>query len=175
MVHAIGGSVNVQVYIGVGFVFPGVQGDEENYDPANVGYGNISVQNAVLGVDGLTDDEFIIVSKIQGYGNTANHGDYPAGTDPEAAKADWLQQDMGATKEVYTGLQTFQLYRIDTAISRVTVLTPKGGSTGIETINYNKIVSDQNAPIYNLNGVQVNPNALQKGIYIKQGKKFIVR
>ena len=154
VVHAIGGSVNVQVYIGVGFVFPGVQGDEENYDPANVGYGNI---------------------KIQGYGNTANHGDYPAGTDPEAAKADWLQQDMGATKEVYTGLQTFQLYRIDTAISRVTVLTPKGGSTGIETINYNKIVSDQNAPIYNLNGVQVNPNALQKGIYIKQGKKFIVR
>ena len=174
MVHAIGGSVNVQVYIGVGFVFPGVQGDEENYDPANAGYGNIRVQNATLGVDGLTDDEFIIVSKIQGYGNTANHGDYPAGTDPEAAKADWLQQDMGATKEVYTGLQTFQLYRIDTAISRVTVLTPKN-TTGIETINYNKIVSDQNAPIYNLNGVQVNPNALQKGIYIKQGKKFIVR
>ena len=175
VVHAVGGSVNVQVYIGVGFVFPGVQGDEENYDPAGAGYGNISVANATLGVDGLTDDEFIIVSKIQGYGNTANHGDYPAGTDPEAAKADWLQQDMGATKEVYTGLQTFQLYRIDTAISRVTVLTPKGGSTGIETINYNKIVSDQNAPIYNLNGVQVNPNALQKGIYIKQGKKFIVR
>ena len=174
MVHAIGGSVNVQVYIGVGFVFPGVQGDEENYDPANAGYGNIRVQNATLGVDGLTDDEFIIVSKIQGYGNTANHGDYPAGTDPEAAKADWLQQDMGATKEVYTGLQTFQLYRIDTAISRVTVLTPKN-TTGIETINYNKVVSDQNAPIYNLNGVQVNPNALQKGIYIKQGKKFIVR
>ena len=174
VVHAVGGSVNVQVYIGVGFVFPGVQGDEENYDPAGAGYGNISVKEATLGVDGLTDDEFIIVSKIQSYGNTANHGDYPAGTDPEAAKADWLQQDMGATKEVYTGLQTFKLYRIDTAISRVTVLTPKN-TTGIETINYNKIVSDQNAPIYNLNGVQVNPNALQKGIYIKQGKKFIVR
>ena len=174
MVHAIGGSVNVQVYVGVGFVFPGVQGDAENYDPAGAGYGNIRVQNATLGVDGLTDDEFIIVSKIQSYGNTANHGDYPAGTDPEAAKADWLQQDMGATKEVYTGLQTFQLYRIDTAISRVTVLTPKN-ATGIETINYNKVVSDQNAPIYNLNGVQVDSKNLTKGIYIKQGKKFIVR
>lgn len=173
VVHAIGGSVNVQVYIGVGFVFPGVQGDEENYDPANVGYGNISVQNAVLGVDGLTDDEFIIVSKIQGYGNTANHGDYPAGTDPEVAKADWMQQDMGATKEVYTGLQTFQLYRIDTAISRVTVLTPKNG-TGIEEIS-NKVVSDHNAPIYNLNGVMMDSNSLQKGIYIKQGKKFVVK
>lgn len=174
MVHAVGGSVNVQVYIGVGFVFPGVQGDEENYDPAGAGYGNIRVANATLGVDGLTDDEFIIVSKIQGYGNTANHGDYPVGTDAEAAKADWLQQDMGGTKEVYTGLQTFQLYRIDTAISRVTVLTPKNG-TGIEETNYNKVVSDQNAPIYNLNGVQMNSKNLTKGIYVKQGKKFVVK
>ena len=170
-----GGSVNLQVYIGVGFVFPGVQGDTETYDPANAGYGNIRVANATFGVDGLTDNEFIIVSKLGSYGNTANHGDFAAGTDPEAAKAEWLQQDLGAAKEVYTGLQTFQLYRIDTAMSRVTVLTPKADPTGIETLNYNKVVSDQNAPIYNLNGVQVNPNALQKGIYIKQGKKFIVK
>lgn len=170
----IGGSVNVQVYVGVGFVFPGVQGDAENYDPANAGYGNIRVANATLGVDGLTDDEFIIVSKLGSYGGSANHGDYPAGTDPETAKADWLSKDLGGYAEVYTGLQTFQLYRIDTAISRVTVLTPKN-ATGIETINYNKVVSDQNAPIYNLNGVQVDSKNLTKGIYIKQGKKFVVR
>ena len=174
MIYGVGGSVNLQVYIGVGFVFPGVQGDDENYDPAGAGYGNISVPNAVFGIDGLTDEEFIIVSKAGAYGNTANHGDFAAGTDPEAAKEEWLQQDLGAAKEVYTGLQTFQLYRIDTALTRVTVLTPKNG-TGIETINYNKIVSDQNAPVYNLNGVQMNPNALQKGIYIKQGKKFVVK
>jgi hypothetical protein len=174
MVHAIGGSVNVQLFIGVGFVFPGVQGDAENYDPAGAGYGNIRVQNATLGVDGLTDDEFIIVSKIGSYGGSSNHGDYPVGTDPETAKADWLSKDLGGYAEVYTGLQTFQLYRIDTAISRVTVLTPKN-TTGIETINYNKVVSDQNAPVYNLNGVQVDSKNLTKGIYIKQGKKFVVR
>lgn len=173
MVHAIGGSVNVQLFIGVGFVFPGVQGDAENYDPAGAGYGNIRVNNAVLGVDGLTDDEFIIVSKIGSYGGSSNHGDYPVGTDPETAKADWLSKDLGGYAEVYTGLQTFQLYRIDTAISRVTVLTPKNG-TGIEEIT-NKVISDQNAPVYNINGVKMNPNALQKGIYIKQGKKFIVK
>jgi len=168
-----GGSVNLQVFVGVGFVFPGVQGDTEAYDPAGVGYGNIRVNNATFGVDGLTDDEFIIVSKAGGYGNTANHGDYAAGTDPDAAMTDWLAQDLGATKEVYTGLQTFQLYRIDTAMSRVTVLTPKNG-TGIEEIT-NKVVSDHNAPIYNLNGVMMNSNSLQKGIYIKQGKKFVVK
>jgi len=169
-----GGSVNLQVYIGVGFVFPGVQGDAEAYDPANAGYGNIRVANATFGVDGLTDNEFIIVSKIGGYGNSSNHGDYPAGTDPEVAKADWLQQNLGGYAEVYTGLQTFQLYRIDTAISRVTVLTPKNG-TGIDNMNYNKVVSDANAPVYNLNGVKMNPNALTKGIYVKQGKKFVVK
>lgn len=174
VVHAIGGSVNLQVYIGIGFVFPGVQGDEENYDPAGAGYGNISVANAIFGVDGLTDNEFIIVSKAGGYGNTANHGDFPAGTDPEVAKAQWLQDDLGTVKEVYKGTETFQLYRIDTAMPRVTVLTPKNG-TGIETLPYNKVVSDQNAPVYNLNGVQVEPNALQKGIYIKQGKKFVIK
>ena len=49
-------------------------------------------------------------------------------------------------------------------------------TTGIQTIKtVNEKAVDANAPIYNLNGVQVNPNALQKGIYIKQGKKFIVR
>ena len=42
-------------------------------------------------------------------------------------------------------------------------------------MNTGVVVSDHNAPIYNINGVQVNPNNLQKGIYVKQGKKFIVR
>lgn len=31
------------------------------------------------------------------------------------------------------------------------------------------------ASVYNLNGVRVNPSTLQKGVYIKQGKKFVVK
>jgi hypothetical protein len=81
---------------------------------------------------------------------------------------------LGAVNSTCKGTETFSLNRVDTSLSRVLVLSPKN-ATGIETINYNKVVSDHNAPIYNLNGVQVNPNALQKGIYIKLGKKFIVR
>ena len=169
---AEGGSVNVQVWPGIGFVFGGIQGDTETYDPAGVGYGNIRVNNATLGVDGLTDDEFIIVSKIGGYGNTANHPIFPVGTDPETAKADYLADNIGGYAEVYKGTETFQLYRIDTAISRVTVLTPKGG-TSIQTVGM-QTVSDKNAPVYNLNGVRIS-GALKKGVYIKQGKKFIVK
>jgi len=145
----------------------------------NIGAGLIQVGgtnaqlNMTFGVDGLTDKEMIVVSKINDYGNGSIHPQFPAGTDPTTAKEQYKAMHLGAVNEVVSGTQTFQLYRIDTAISRVLVLTPKNG-TGIEEINYNKVVSDHNAPIYNLNGVRVD-GALKKGIYIKQGKKFIVK
>jgi hypothetical protein len=34
-------------------------------------------------------------------------------------------------------------------------------------------VSDHNAPIFNLTGARVS--TLNKGVYVKQGKKFIVK
>ena len=72
------------------------------------------------------------------------------------------------------GTDTYSLYRIDTAIARVDIFKAVGGVDGIEEVA-SEIVSDPNAPVYNLNGVRVNGNTLQKGIYVKQGKKFIVR
>lgn len=71
-------------------------------------------------------------------------------------------------------MRTFQFYRVDTAVSRVRVFKAVAGD-GIEELSNGEIISDHNAPIYNLNGVQVNSKNLQRGIYIKQGKKFIVR
>jgi hypothetical protein len=168
-----GGSVNVQVKLGIGLVHSGVQGDTETYDPAGTGYGNIRVNNATLGVDGLTDEDFIMIYKIGDYGTTSKHPQFPAGTDPEEAKAQYKAMHLGDLLEIYTGLQTFQLYRVDTALNYVRIL--KGNNEGIEEINTGAIVSDHNAPIYNLNGIQVNSKSLQRGVYIKQGKKFIVR
>ena len=43
------------------------------------------------------------------------------------------------------------------------------GSTGIEAI---EVIN--NAPVYNLNGMLMNGN-LQKGVYVQNGKKFIVK
>jgi hypothetical protein len=38
------------------------------------------------------------------------------------------------------------------------------------------VIDDENAPIYNLNGTRVdNASKLQKGIYIKNGKKFFIK
>ena len=156
----------VKINEGIGLICTGVKGDAQS--------GSIAVNNATIGFDGLTDDDLVVITKIDGYGAGSLHPQFAAGTDPATAKAEYKASHIGSVVSTVKGTETFQLYRIDTALSRVLVLTPKN-ATGIETINYNKVVSDQNAPVYNLNGVQVNPNALQKGIYIKQGKKFIVR
>ncbi len=160
-------TVNIHMKTGVGVISPGKKGDD--------GSGSW-VQNATLGVDGLTDDDFIVVCKIGSYGTSVNPTyKLEDGYTEESAAEAYNKLHKYTITEVYPGTKTFPLYRIDTSLARVFILRDKTKPSGIETINYNKVVSDHNAPIYNLNGVQVNPNALQKGIYVKQGKKFIVR
>ena len=151
---------------GIGLICTGVKGDAQS--------GKIEVNNATLSFDGLTDDDLVVVSKIDGYGAGSLHPQFAAGTDPATAKAAYKASHIGGVVSTVKGTETFQLYRIDTALSRVLVLSAKN-STGIDNMNYNKVVSDTNAPVYNLNGVQMNPNALQKGIYVKQGKKFVIK
>ena len=171
-----GGTTNLQVKLGLGIVFSGQVNDAENYNPNSISYSPILINTTTMGVDGLTDEDFIVVSQITNYGSGSEHPIFPAGTDPAAARAEYKAMHLGGSSSVVKGTETFTLYRVQDALSRVLVLTPKVTDTGIETVNnYGKVVSDHNAPIYNMNGVQMNPNALTKGIYIKQGKKFIVR
>ena len=171
-----GGTTNLQVKLGLGIVFSGQVNDAENYNPNSISYSPILINTTTMGVDGLTDNDFIVVSQITNYGSVSEHPTFPAGTDPAAARAEYKAMHLGGSSQVVKGTETFTLYRVQDALNRVLVLTPKGTDTGIETVNnYSKVVSDHNAPIYNMNGVQVNPNALTKGIYVKQGKKFIVK
>ena len=134
------------------------------------------VTNAIMGVDGLTDSDYIIVNRVDNYGRGKT--DYItifADTEEEAIaqyNAENWAPESGLS--VIKGTETFQLYRIDTALARVRTFVLQGES-GIQVLPYNQIVSDHNAPIFNLNGVQVNAKSLKKGVYVKQGKKFIVR
>lgn len=51
-----------------------------------------------------------------------------------------------------------------------------GGITGISDIEIKQnVMENDNAPIYNLNGVRMNADNLPKGIYIKNGKKFVIK
>jgi len=59
---------------------------------------------------------------------------------------------------------------LDPATPANMVLKVTVGATGIEAI---KLI-ENNAPVYNLNGMLMNGN-LQKGVYVQNGKKFIVK
>ena len=73
---------------------------------------------------------------------------------------------------------TFTLYRFDTAINSARVFTYKGftpnSSTGVNTVNA-AAPTNADAPVYNLSGMRVDKANLTKGIYIQNGKKFVVK
>ena len=169
------GTTNPKMYEGIGLCFSGNLGDGGDfYTSETMTYAAIAVNNVTLGVDGLTSNDMILVSKITDYGSTSAHPQFPLGTDPAEAKNQYLASNLGDNKEIISsGLETFKLYRVQDAITRVQVLSP--GTSGIKDIVAGQVISDHNAPIYNLNGVQVNAKSLKPGVYVKQGKKFIVR
>lgn len=149
---------------GIGLINDGIKG----------GTDKINYANAPMSVDGLTDNDYYIVYIVSNYGNDSKHPIYPQGTTLADGKELYKAENLGdgSNVQVKRGTETISLYRIDTAIARIDIFKSKGGS-GIETLPYNEVISDHNAPIYNLNGVQVK--TLKKGIYIKQGKKFVVK
>ena len=49
------------------------------------------------------------------------------------------------------------------------------GTTGIDNLNVNDNLSDNEATWYDLNGRKLNGKPAQKGIYIKNGKKIVVK
>ena len=139
------------------------------------GTDKINYANAPISVDGLTDNDYFIVYVIDNYGGSSAHPIYPQGTAAADARALYKASNIGdgTNVQVLRGTETFSLYRIDTAIAKIDVF--KAVADAIQTINYSEVVSDHNAPIFNLNGVQVNAKSLKKGVYVKQGKKFIVK
>ena len=163
-------TANAKFNLNIGLINVGAREDDMS---GALGQG---VTNAIMGVDGLTDSDYIIVNRVDNYGRGKT--DYItifADTEEEAIaqyNAENWAPESGLS--VIKGTETFLLYRIDTALARVRTFVLQSES-GIQVLPYNQSVSDHNAPIFNLNGVQVNAKSLKKGVYVKQGKKFIVR
>ncbi len=157
----------LKVNYGIGLINTGTKTDDGTA---------INYANGPIGVDGLTDNDFFIVYVISDYGTSSAHPVFEAGTSVDDATAQYKAMNLGdgTNVQVLKGTETFSLYRIDTAISRIDVFKAVVNPEGIYEMG-DVVVSDHNAPVYNLNGVQVNANTLQKGIYIKQGKKFIIK
>ena len=160
----------IKINYQIGLINAGAKADE-------TGAGGTNYATAVLGVDGLTDKDFIIVNRIDNYGRGKTDDIFIEAASEEEAIQQYNAKNWAPASglSVIKGTETFTMNRIDAALARVRTYVSKGGSDGIYNVTKENIVSDHNAPIYNLNGVQVNPNTLKKGIYIKQGKKFIVK
>ena len=166
----------MKVNYGIGLINDGIKG----------GTDKINYADAPMGVDGLTENDYYIVYVINNYGGSSLHPLFEQGTAVADATAAYKALNLGdgfdpsnltptdTDIRVLRGTDTFTLYRIDTAIARVDVFKSVGG-TGIQVLPYNEVVSDHNAPVFNLNGVQMNAKSLKKGVYVKQGKKFIVK
>jgi hypothetical protein len=123
-------------------------------------------------VNGLTENDFITVSGTSNYGSTSLHP-YIQGSAPD--QATYLVMDNAPVTGVYKGTDQFSLYRVSDILARVQVFKDETATdpTGIKTIDAIKTSPD--APVYNISGVRVNKDHLLPGIYIQNGKKFIVK
>lgn len=150
-------TVNVHVFQGVGLNLEGKKGDNQD--------GNwISSLN--LKINNLNATDFIMVSGYNNYGSNALH---PV----VASEEEFLAKDNAPVILVVSGTTEISLYRVSDVIARLQVFSPAGETDGIANVNAaDKTNAD--APIYNLSGMRVNKNNLQKGIYIQNGKKFVV-
>lgn len=152
-------SVNVHIYKGVGLVLEGKKGDD--------GSGNW-ISSLYLTVNGLTANDFIMTSSMGNYGSSSLH---PVVADLDA----YLASYNAPVTSVVAGTETVSLYRISDCISRIQVFKPTN-SAGIESIAAkDEAKASADAPVYSINGMRVNKANLQKGVYIQNGKKFVVK
>lgn len=151
-------SVNVYIYKGVGLVLNGQKGDD--------GTGNW-ISSLYLKINGLSDSDFIMRSGYSNYGKDANHPIV-------ASEEEYLAENNAPVTAVLKGTDQIELYRVSDCIARLQVFSPKGSADGIAHINAADTTS-ADAPVYNLSGMRVNKNSLSKGIYIQNGRKFVVK
>lgn len=150
--------VSVHIWKGVGLNIEGRKGDDQS--------GNW-INNLNLKINDLTDNDYVAVSGYSNYGSDALH--------PVVANLnEFLASNNGAAKGVYKGTTEITLFRFSDCISRLAIYSPKNGTVGVAHINASE-KSDVNAPIYSISGMRVNKANLAKGVYIQNGKKFIVK
>lgn len=150
-------SVNVHVFQGVGLNLEGQKGD--NHDGNWINTLNLKINN-------LNATDFIMVSGYTNYGLNALHPIV-------ASEEEFLASNNAPVISVVSGATEISLLRVSDVIARLQVFSPVGDASGIANVNAAD-KDNADAPIYNLSGMRVNKNNLQKGIYIQNGKKFVV-
>lgn len=151
--------VNAHIYPGIGLLLDGKKGDDQS---------GSWISNWFFKIADATADDIITVESVSNYGSTSLH--------PVVASLDeYLAADNAPVTAVLKGDKAFSLYRVSDAIAKVTVYSAVTGPTAIKQAVSEVVKNNPNAPVYNLSGQRVNKNNLPKGVYIQNGKKFIVK
>lgn len=160
--------------------FPNTQTgySKDNTFQVKIGIGLVNdetIQNNVpYSFRGMEEGQFAIIYDINGYGNNAAHGYFAS---VEEAKA----SNHGELRAVLAANSDFTLYRIDTALSLVEIMSADGDPVALpdpeSTTPVKKIYANgvNDGAIYDLLGRKVDANNMKPGIYIQNGKKFIVK
>lgn len=129
-------------------------------------------------ISNLASTDVVVVNTIDNYGSDSNH--------PVCNTADEYYSQLVGTDDTYTATAdgtldattgtysiAYGLYRIQTALVYVKIFSVKG-TTGIQNVAAEKIAEDENAPYYTIGGMKVS-KPTQRGIYIHNGKKYVVK
>ena len=152
-------SVNVHIWPGVGLNLDGRKGDDLS---------GSWITSLYLTVNGLTSDDIVLVSSLSNYGSNSLH--------PVVATLDdYVAAHNAPITSVLKGNDQIALYRISDVIARILVMSPKKNATGISEVSVEENKLNADAPIYTISGVRVSKNNLKAGVYVQNGKKFVVR
>jgi hypothetical protein len=152
-------SVNVHIWPGVGLNLEGRKGDD---------FSGSWITSLYLTVNGLTSDDIVLVSSLSNYGSNSLH--------PVVATLDdYVAAHNAPITSVLKGNDQIALYRISDVIARILVMSPKKNATGISEVSVEENKLNADAPIYTISGVRVSKNNLKAGVYVQNGKKFVVR
>ena len=152
-------SVNVHIWPGVGLNLEGRKGNDLS---------GSWITSLYLTVNGLTSDDIVLVSSLSNYGSNSLH--------PVVATLDdYVAAHNAPITSVLKGNDQIALYRISDVIARILVMSPKKNATGISEVSVEENKLNADAPIYNISGVRVSKNNLKAGVYVQNGKTFVVR
>ena len=152
-------SVNVHIWPGVGLNLEGRKGNDLS---------GSWITSLYLTVNGLTSDDIVLVSSLSNYGSNSLH--------PVVATLDdYVAAHNAPITSVLKGNDQIALYRISDVIARILVMSPKKNATGISEVSVEENKLNADAPIYTISGVRVSKNNLKAGVYVQNGKKFVVR
>ncbi|MCR5697385.1 MAG: hypothetical protein K6G73_10485 [Marinilabiliaceae bacterium] len=171
-------SASAMVFAPLMFPNKGTGHSKANTFQVKVGIGLVNnetiMNNVPYYLRGMNEGDFANVYIINNYGGNAAHGYFAS---IEEAKA----SNHGQLTYVVPANGSFDLYRIQDAISMIEIMSADKENvadlSGIGTTPVKKIYANavNDGAIYDLLGRKVDANNMKPGIYIQNGKKFIVK